>query len=106
MADEKRVEGSPARARGKITLSMEELSASLDSFLVEPRGTRRGRVVAAEDTAEINCTGGATCNFKCGDTAYWECGDTSLPGGCDTWVNTCYSCGYTCPTCDPRYPDC
>lgn len=59
--------------RPKITLSMEDLEASLDSFLVEPPKAARRGVVAAEATLELNCTGGATCNFKCGPTAYWEC---------------------------------
>ena len=84
------------RKRAKITLSMEELNASLDSFLVEAPTDRQGRVVAREDTFEIDCTNGATCNFKCGPTAWWECGPTSIASGCDT-VETCWSCyGNTC----------
>jgi len=92
-----RLPGSPTRVSAKITLSMDELNASLDSFLVEPlEGGTRGHVVAAQETAA-----GVTCNFKCGPTAYWECGPTSLEGTCDTFIGTCYSCGMTCPTCYP-----
>lgn len=97
MADDKRVEGQglsgiPARASAKLTLSMDDLNASLDSFLVEPQqATRRGRVVAAADTYDLDCTEGATCNFKCGETAYWECGVTSVATGCDS-AETCFSC--------------
>ena len=85
------------RKRAKITLSMEDLNASLDTFLVEPPAyARRGQVIAREDTVELNCTNGATCNFKCGPTAYWECGETSIDWGCDT-VETCWSCLCTGP---------
>ena len=86
-----RLPGSPARAHAKITLSMEDLNASLESFLVQPQASRRGRVVAAEDTFDIDCTEGATCNFKCGATEYWECGPTSVAQGCDS-AATCFSC--------------
>jgi hypothetical protein len=90
--------------RAKITLSKDDLEASLDSFLTEsPEVGTRGRVVAAEDTVDLDCTSGATCNFKCGPTAYWECGPTSYEATCDTFIGTCYSCGYGCPT---WYPDC
>ena len=96
MANGKRL-GGPTR---KITLSMDDLNASLDSFLVGPPPVPvRGPVVAREDTAELNCTDGATCNFKCGPTAYWECGETSLEYGCDTLAGTCYSCGVSCQSC-------
>jgi hypothetical protein len=88
---DRRHPGSPARASAKITLSMDELGASLDSFLVEPEAARRGHVIAAEETAS-----GVTCNFKCGPTAYWECGETSVAQGCDT-VATCWSCLCTGP---------
>ena len=94
MADDKqRVSGRPRR---KITLSMDELNASLDSFLVEPpEAATRGHVVAAGSTEAQDCTfgcsDGVTCNWKCGDTAYWECGPTSVAEGCDT-VETCWSC--------------
>lgn len=64
---------------GKLRLSMGDLNASLDSFLVQaPATDLRGPVVAAEDTAALNCTNAATCNIKCGPTAYWECGPTSV----------------------------
>ncbi len=101
MADDKLFEGHGAPSR-KIKLTINELNASLDSFLVEsPETATRGQVVSAEDTAALNCTNAATCNFKCGPTAYWECGPTSLNGTCDTWLDTCYSCGYGCPTWEP-----
>ena len=89
LVEGQRVPGSPARAFAKITLSTDDLTASLESFLVEPPA--RGRVVAAENTVDIDCTGGATCNFKCGPTEYWECGVTSVATGCDSAV-TCFSC--------------
>ena len=97
-----RVPGRPAR---KITLSAEELSASLDSFLVgAPEILARGPVVAREDTFDIDCTDGATCNFKCGPTAYWECGPSSFEATCDSLADTCYSCGYNCPSYPPACP--
>jgi hypothetical protein len=68
---------------GKLKLSMGDLDASLDSFLVEaPAAGMRGPVAAAEDTVALNCTNAATCNVKCGPTAYWECGPTSVYSTC------------------------
>lgn len=80
--------------RAKIKLSMEDLTVSLDSFLVEPRANaRRGHVVAAEETE-----GGFTCNFKCGPTAYWECA-TTPEGGCpESAATNCFSCYPYCVT--------
>jgi hypothetical protein len=78
------MQGDGAQAPLMITLSMEELESSLDSFLVEaPESAVRGRVVAASDTYDLDCTNGATCNFKCGPTNYWECGPTSIATGCE-----------------------
>lgn len=99
MMDDRHVDGPPVPRRAKITLSMDELNASLDSFQVEPT---RGRVVAAADTLDIDCTDGATCNFKCGPTAYWECGPTTPYDTCGTTLDaSCFSCAY--PYCVTEY---
>lgn len=98
MADKKPGESRRAPGTRKFTLSMDDLNASLDSFVVEPPSTARGRVVAAEATVEINCTNGATCNFKCGPTAYWECA-TMPEGGCpESNATNCFSCYPYCVT--------
>jgi hypothetical protein len=77
---------------------MDDLNASLDSFLVEPPVAGiRGRVFAAEDTEA-----GYTCNVKCGPSAYWEC--YTLPEwGCIESYDACQT-GNTCyPVCATQY---
>ncbi|MBB4634286.1 hypothetical protein [Longimicrobium terrae] len=79
-----KLRGRSSMAPTKMALSMADLDASLDSFLVEPAELGvRGRVYAAEITEAANCTlGGFTCNEKCGETGYWQCGPTSIYTTC------------------------
>ncbi|HYH82619.1 MAG TPA: hypothetical protein VEX86_22700 [Longimicrobium sp.] len=78
--------------------ALDDLDAALEALRVVPLGDDLlGRTPRAEDTAELNCTGGATCNFKCGPTAYWECGP-SAGGSCQYTCDGSNTCAGACST--------
>ncbi|HYH82618.1 MAG TPA: hypothetical protein VEX86_22695 [Longimicrobium sp.] len=101
----------PGQEAGEAGSALDDLDAALEALRVVPLGDDvLVRTPHADATYEINCTNGATCNFKCGPTAYWECGPSSEGscgatcegqntcfGACDTYVvNGCTSVQMIC----------